>query len=104
MEPASRIIAKCGGHEAVARICGVSISRVFRWTYPAARGGTGGIIPAAQQQRLLSGARARGIKLLPEHFFADVPPVATDVAESAIHLAAEEQNAKPCCEPGGPAE
>lgn len=101
MEPATSIIALCGGHAAVADICGVDVSRVHRWTYPKTRGGTGGAVPVPQQQRLLSGARARGIDLRPEHFFVDLPPVAaaspgmpaadarevdqsTEVAKSAI--------------------
>lgn len=94
MQPAESIIAKCGGHDVVAQICGVNRTRVFRWTYPPERGGTGGFIPATHHQRLLSGARARGIDLRPEHFFADVPPV-DEIAKNAIPLTDEEANEKP---------
>lgn len=66
---ASRIIEKCGGHEAVAAMAGVHVTRVFRWTYPKERGGTGGIIPHRHQQTLLCKAREQGIALDPADFF-----------------------------------
>lgn len=66
---ASRIIAKCGGHQAVAEMVGVDIANVYRWTYPRARGGTDGIIPSRHQAKLLQGARARGLPLEPADFF-----------------------------------
>ncbi|MGP9819229.1 hypothetical protein ACTZWW_04370 [Salinarimonas sp. NSM] len=48
---------------------GVNVSRVYRWTYPVARGGTGGVIPARHQAKLLTTARERGIELEPADFF-----------------------------------
>lgn len=69
MNIATRVIDKCGGPEAVAQMVGVNISRVYRWTYPKSRGGTGGLIPSAQQQKLLSAARKRQIDLSPADFF-----------------------------------
>jgi len=66
---AARVIEKCGGHQAVAEITGVHISRVHRWTYPKDRGGTDGVIPTGHQQTLLSEAVKRGIDLSPEDFF-----------------------------------
>lgn len=68
--PAEKVIQVCGGHEAVAEMCGVHVSRVYRWTYPIDRGGTGGIIPAKHQGKLLEEARRRDLPLKPEHFFA----------------------------------
>ena len=50
LNPASHIIALLGGPQATAELAGVHISRVFRWTYPKARGGTGGLVPAQHQQ------------------------------------------------------
>lgn len=44
-------------------------TRVRRWTYEKAKGGTGGVIPADLQQQLLDAARAEGKDLRPEHFF-----------------------------------
>lgn len=68
--PAEIVIDVCGGHEAVAEMCGVHLSRVYRWTYPIDRGGTGGVIPTKHQGKLLEAARERNIPLKPEHFFA----------------------------------
>lgn len=67
--PAARVIEKCGGHKVVAEMLGVHVSRVFRWTYPAERGGTDGEIPRKQQSKLLKRAKARGICLAPNDFF-----------------------------------
>ena len=67
--PASQVIEKCGGPQAVAEILGVDVSRVHRWTYPKERGGSDGIIPTRHQQRLLDEARKRGIELEPDDFF-----------------------------------
>ena len=72
---ASRIIEKCGGVVMVAELVGVDVSRVYRWTYPRDRGGTGGVIPAKHQQRLMARAREHGIDLMPADFF-DLPPLA----------------------------
>jgi hypothetical protein len=43
---AQRIITKCGGHKAVAEALNISLQRVYCWTYPRERGGTGGTIPS----------------------------------------------------------
>lgn len=69
MNPAQRVIEKCGGPQAVAEMVGVHVSNVHRWTYPKARGGSDGFIPSQQQQTLLTAARARGIELEPADFF-----------------------------------
>ena len=74
------VIAKCGGHAVVAEICGVHITRVYRWTYPRERGGSGGLVPTRHQMQLLEGARKRGIDLRPEHFFGVAP--APDLKEA----------------------
>lgn len=66
---ASRIIAKCGGHQAVAEMVGVDVSRVHRWTYSRERGGTGGLIPTRHQATLMQEARERGLPLEPADFF-----------------------------------
>jgi hypothetical protein len=69
MNQAQRIISKCGGAQAVAEITGVHPSRVHRWGYPKEKGGSDGVIPARHHQKLLEGARKRGIKLRPADFF-----------------------------------
>lgn len=77
MEPALTIIGICGGFEAVAMLTDRSEIRVRRWTYPKARGGTDGLIPADCQQVLMRAARDRGLPLSPEHFFPDVRSAAS---------------------------
>ena len=63
LNPAKSIIGKLGGPEPVASVTGRSLSRVYRWMYPAERGGTGGVIPQRYHRALLEAARAKGIPL-----------------------------------------
>lgn len=71
MEPAKSIIAYLGGVQAVAPVVKKHPSRVYRWMYPeTAREGTGGVIPAREQRRLLEHARETGKDLRPEDFFS----------------------------------
>lgn len=69
MEPATSVIEICGGVKAVARMVNRDQTRVRRWTYSKARGGTDGLIPAECQAQLLTAARAEGVDLRPDHFF-----------------------------------
>lgn len=69
MTPANRIIAKFGGHAAVAEMLGLNVSSVHRWTYSKADGGTGGSIPMRHIESLLSKAKERRIKLKLSDFF-----------------------------------
>lgn len=71
-KPAEIVIRKMGGFDAVADICGVDRTRVFRWTYPKVRGGTDGRIPTQHQQTLLDFARSNGLDLTPDDFFDPV--------------------------------
>ena len=73
MSVAESVIRKCGGAVAVARICGIDRTQVYRWTYPKERRGTGGVIPARHQAELLKRARERGIDLRPDDFFPAEP-------------------------------
>lgn len=66
---AARVIAKCGGHKAVADALDIDITRVYRFTYDTDRGGTNGLIPARHQVTLLS--KFSG-KLKPADFFDSV--------------------------------
>lgn len=68
--PADVVIERFGGHAVVAEICGVHVSRVYRWTYETAQGGTGGHIPAKHQVALMKAAQERGVDLKPADFFA----------------------------------
>lgn len=74
MDPAATIIARLGGYAAVAQIAGKHISRVYRWTYPEDRGGTGGVIPQKSARRILAYARRNKIALPPEAFLDDPRP------------------------------
>lgn len=66
---AQSLIDKLGGIEAVAFATGVDKSRVYRWTYPAERGGTNGEIPRKHWSSLIAAAQARGIELTHSDFF-----------------------------------
>lgn len=66
---AENIISKFGGHQRIADILGLDVSRIYRWTYPKERGGTEGIIPARHQQVLLNKAEEVGVDLRPQDFF-----------------------------------
>lgn len=71
--PAENVIAKCGGHQTVAEWLDVDLSRVYRWTYPRERGGTGGLIPSKHQLPLLERARLEGVPLEPADFLLTPP-------------------------------
>lgn len=63
MEPASTIIKALGGPGAVSAACGVHRTRVWGWTQPREKRGTGGVIPYKHIDALLDYARSKGIKL-----------------------------------------
>lgn len=69
---AKRVLDKLGGVPKVAKILNRKPSGIYKWTYPRARSGTGGLIPSECQQPLLDYAHANGIAdLTPEDFFED---------------------------------
>ncbi len=71
MEPANSIITYLGGAKAVSEIVEKHVSRVYRWTYPeTVREGTGGLIPAREQRKLLEHCRTNRIDLRPDDFFS----------------------------------
>jgi hypothetical protein len=67
LDPAKSILDRIG-YEAAAAVTGKHISRVYRWTYPTDRGGTGGVIPHADALKLLDHARANSIALTEADF------------------------------------
>lgn len=82
--PAHIVITKFGGHGAVAEALNIDLSRVYRWTYDKARGGTGGIIPAKHQAALMAAAQVRGVELSPADFFQiTAPPPSGEGADAA---------------------
>ena len=66
---AARVIQKCGGHKMVAKWLGLSLTRIYCFTYSKAKGGTGGLIPAEHQRTLLNKAKKHGVDLTPADFF-----------------------------------
>lgn len=68
LDPAKTIIAALGGVEAVAKITGKHVSRVYRWMASKERGGTDGLIPIEQALKLLRHARTNGVPLSADDF------------------------------------
>jgi len=77
LEPAYSLICKFGGPErsfsagvkAVAEIAQVDPSRVYRWAMSKDRGGRGGLVPTARQQRLFEYAKRKRLPVEPGDFF-----------------------------------
>lgn len=81
MDPAKSILDLIGV-ETAAKVTGKHISRVYRWTYPSSRGGTGGIIPHTEALKLLDHARAEQIPLNEADFMRS-PSVAAEAQGAA---------------------
>lgn len=71
MTIAQKVIDKCGGVQKTAALVGNTPSMIYRWTYDKDKGGTGGLVPRAAQERLLEAAGAGLINITPNDFFAD---------------------------------
>lgn len=67
MDPAKSILAHIGVEKA-AEITGKHISRIYRWTHPKERGGTGGVIPHDDALKLLEYARGADIPITEADF------------------------------------
>lgn len=63
LEPAASIIARLGGEAKVSKITGTAYTAPYRWQYPKAIKGTGGLIPQRHHPALLGYARANDIPL-----------------------------------------
>jgi hypothetical protein len=70
LEPAYSVIAKAGGVDAVAAITGKHVSRIYRWTYPRAKGGTGGVVPHDDATKILKHAAEAGLNIAARDFFS----------------------------------
>lgn len=81
LEPARSILAKIGGVEVASKVTGKHVSRIYRWTYSRAKGGTGGVIPHDDATKLLEYARQNGIELTADDFFASADTAARDAVE-----------------------
>jgi hypothetical protein len=69
LEPARTVLAKIGGVEVASKVTGKHVSRIYRWTYPREKGGTGGVVPHDDATKLLAHARAKEIDLTADDFF-----------------------------------
>lgn len=69
LKPASTVLAKIGGVDVAAQVTGKHPSRIYRWTYPREKGGTGGVVPHDDATKLLKHASENGIALTPSDFF-----------------------------------
>jgi hypothetical protein len=69
--PADLVIEKFGGHKEIAKLLGIDLSRVYKWTYDEDRGGNGGKVPSKHHETLLKEAQARGIRLRISDLFAE---------------------------------
>jgi hypothetical protein len=58
---AKRIISRCGGPQAVADMLGYRLNAIYKWTYPWAKYGTGGLVPGPALAKLMHVARLYGI-------------------------------------------
>jgi hypothetical protein len=73
--PAERIITKCGrgnfsnGLKVISGLTGKDITSIRRWTYEKAEGGTGGLVPAPDQQVILASEPHEGFGIVPDDFF-----------------------------------
>jgi hypothetical protein len=71
---ALRLISRFGGvpelRLALVRVgAALNHSTIYRWTYPTARGGTGGRIPIEHWDAIIAAARNEGLHLDPGDFF-----------------------------------
>lgn len=60
--PAAKVVAAFGEIE-LAHLTGLSIDALRKWRRKKATGGTGGLVPAGYQDRLLRAAAERGLDL-----------------------------------------
>jgi hypothetical protein len=78
---AARIIRKFGNAAKLARALDAlgdpakrrDQSAINRWTYPKAKGGTGGVIPSSALPDVLAAARVQGILVTAADLYGEVP-------------------------------
>jgi len=72
--PAARIVARFGAKH-LADWTGRHVTRVYAWSWPPDRGGTGGVIPIRARKRIIEGARRDlGIELQ----FSEFEPIGAE--------------------------
>ena len=76
LEPAASIINRLGGFSAVAKLCDLHFTQVWRWTQPRSKKGTGGTIPQRHHLLLLAIAKKAGVPLTAADFLPLPEPTA----------------------------
>src|SRR4051812_27697306 len=76
LEPAASIIHRLGGFAAVAKLCDLHFTQVWRWTQPRSKKGTGGTIPQRHHLLLLAVAKKAGVPLTAADFLPLPEPAA----------------------------
>lgn len=71
LDPAKSVIQKAGGVDAVAKITGRHVSRIYRWMQPKEHGGTGGFVPQPEAMKILQHAKDKGLDLSAADFFGE---------------------------------
>lgn len=74
LEPAASIVDRLGGFSAVAKLCNLHFTQVWRWTQPRSKKGTGGTIPQRHHLLLLAVAKKAGTPLAAADFLPLADP------------------------------
>lgn len=77
----SRKARKALGARQLAELCGRTTDAIRKWDRDRSKGGTGGLVPAEFQARILRYAQAKGLDLVAEDLIAE--PVRGELAEAA---------------------
>lgn len=70
----SRLARQALGTIRLAALCNRTTEAVRKWDRPKSKGGTGGLIPAEFQARILDVARSEGLDLSAEDLIAEAAP------------------------------
>ncbi len=70
----SRRARKVLGSIRLAELCGRTTDAIRKWDRPRSKGGTGGLVPAEFQARILEAAKADGLPLTAEDLIAEAAP------------------------------
>jgi hypothetical protein len=73
LSPAQRARKVIGARQ-LAELCGRTTDAIRKWDRARSKGGTGGLIPAEFQARILVMARAEGLPLTAEDLIAEANP------------------------------
>lgn len=69
----------------MARATGTALTAPYRWQYPRAKGGTGGLIPQRYHRALIEFARAQGVVLSAADFLPRCEEEEACASPSSLH-------------------